>query len=64
MTFRATVTVRRKPDFAEHKKTICQGCEYLLADTCRHPSRACGCPSNAVRVQPWLKLRQCPAARW
>lgn len=64
IAFRATQRVRARPRPDVTRHAACAACEWLVADTCRHPSRACGCPINAIRITPWLKLRRCPAAAW
>lgn len=64
LAFRATQRVTPRPNRAAEREAVCRGCEWLANETCRHPSRACGCPANAIRVKPWAKLRACPAKAW
>ena len=64
LIFRGTARLGRQIDKTLAREPVCRACEWLLGETCRHPSRSCGCPTNAVRVHPWRKQRACPAEKW
>jgi len=64
IAFRTSQRVQGHPRADAARHAACAACEWLVESTCRHPSRACGCPLNAIRIQPWAKLRRCPAGAW